>query len=444
MGTAKENFNDSMQFTQATVQTLTSIFEAFAEYLKNNSRFAAEREMAKHWKENRAYPVRGKCMEDLCQELSRNGIPYLRTMDSSMLIVKETDLDRVAEINREILSVKCNYFQSVDSEQLENAIAKSPKVQDKDILTLHGLDKYQCETIKNKCNNITKGFTVGIKEESDGRYAVSIHAPWTVSKNLSKNDFCRAYAEMAFSLYGLNAELKQKQIDADEKLDEEVASLKGCETTHYVVGVDDPFKYIELNSNGFEFHRIRLVNGELQNSEVTAVDKNDPDYEVELQKCMDGIMNKTIVSNEEKLHAHLSVKKRNIETNRPEKNEKQMQISEMESSVIKKADEMIKTGPVAEKLFNSSPEKAFETYQNEMKTILTRISKDDIIPGYNEKDIKEIKDIFKNAEVEPSDYVVAVSALQKYQMETHKAKEKTIEKKKAPNMQDKGGNERER
>lgn len=440
MGTARENFDDSVKFIKAIQETILEIIKNFTEYAEFNAKYAAEKEMAKWIHDGNMpmpYKVRGKCDMELVEELRSQGIPHLYLLNHT-LYVKPEDMNRVEEINQHILLVKGNYYQETDTNLLENAIAASPKVKDKNIITLHGLNKYQCEALKNKCNNITKGFMVGVAEEN-GCYSLSIHAPWTISNDVEKVDFCKAYSEMALSLYGLNSVLKEKQIEADEKLDKQVASLKGCVDTHYVIGVDDPSKYIELNANGFELHRIRLINGEIKNCEVSSVDVNNPDYEVELQKCMDGIFNKTVIDNEDKLHEHLNIRQRNIDTNRPEKNAEQTKISEMEDALVEKANEMIKTGPIADSLFSMNPQDAFIAYQNEMKTIFTKIAEGQPVIGYRDEDINILKDTFAKADVDPKDYLVAVNSLQKYQIEMHKAKEleKTMENYKSTNGRNK-------
>lgn len=434
MSDARKQFDDTTKFMQTSLDLLKQFLQLLADQIELNSRYAPQREMAK-WIKNDgqvvAYPIQGNCIDELRRSMTEKGIPYIDTLDNTKIIIKAPDVEMVTELNKQVLAAKGNYFQEVDAQVMENAIAKSSAVKDKEILTVHGLDKYQCEVLKNKCNNITKGFMVGTVKEDEEHYALSIHAPRTISRDPEKTDFCKAYAEMTFSLYGNNAELKVAQVDADERIDKQVASLKGCESSHFVIGVDDPTKYIELNSQGFEFHRIRMIDGKLQNLQENFISKNSPDYEVELQKYMDTIYNKTVLDDEQKLFEHLDTKKRNFETSRPEKDEVQMKISAMEKNVIDTTDRMIKTGPLAEKLFKMSPREAFETYQKETMNIFYAVMEGHDLQGYGHEDFEAIKSYFKEAEIEPSEYSLTVDALKKYDIESHRAEIKDIRKEKA-------------
>nr|WP_297765600.1 hypothetical protein [uncultured Butyrivibrio sp.] len=428
MADAKQNYDDTTKFISEISQEAIRLLAALGEYLDAEARYAPQKEMAK-WIRNHgqcyAYHIQGNCANELKNELNERNIPYIDLMDGKTLIIKEPDAKELHDINHEILVAKANYYQSVDADMMEDIFAKSNLLKDKEVITLHDLSDYQCEVLKNKCNDITRGFMVGIEEESPGRYAVSIHAPMTYKDDPEKVDLCKAFAEMTYSLYGDNADIKAAQIEADNKLDKEIADLKGSHATKYVIGVDDPRRYLEINAQGFEFHRQVFTGKGVQDIEEKFVDKNDPAYDVELQKALDSISNKKLLSSHDELIAHLSTRKRNFETDRPEKSDIQARVSKMEKNIIDKADRMVKEGPMAEKMKEMAPADAFKAYQHEMNSVISAAIEDRKLSGYQTQDIKKIKDEFKEADVSPENYKQTTKWLESFTIEQHKAKEKT-------------------
>lgn len=423
----QQQFDNTMKMLAAIFDEIEKVIKGLGDQIKAREQFAPQRQMGEWIKKGGSfelYEVQGKCDAELARELQQKGIPHMVSLDTSKILIRQKDHDFVKALNERALIAKGNYYQEVESSRLETAIAKTDKIRDKEILTLHGLDKYQYEVLKNKCNNITKGFMVGFEDEADGKIALSIHAQKTIVKDPDKTDFCKAFAESMLSLHGANAEVKCRQIDADERLDKQVAELKGCEASHFVIGVDDPTRYIEINSQGFEFHRIKTDGTNTKNMQEVFVSKDRPDYEIELQKYMDSIYNKTIVDDEGKLFEHATNWKRNFETDRPEKDELQQKVSEMEKSVVDRANFMVKTGPQSEKLFNLPPKEAFILYQNEMVDVIDAAIKGETLPGYFEEDFKSIRDEFDKVGVEPQDYQLAIRGFRRYDIENHEAKER--------------------
>ncbi len=429
MTESRENFDNTNKFIKATVDTIIKMLTEIAKYREEEMRNAHIREFMKWCRDGgeiTPYEVQGNCKNELKEMLDEKGIAYLNPSNSNCFIIKEPDKELVRELNTQALIAKTNYYQEIDTSKMEDAIANSKNIKDKEILTLHDLDKYECEVLKNKCNNITKGFMVGIEKEEDGKYSVSVHAQQrTYCAEPEKTDLCKAYAQMAFSLYGDNMVMKKQQVEADEKLDLEVAALKGCENTHYVIGIDNPGRYIEITAQGFELHQAKMENENIKDYQLGFISKDDPAYEVELQKALDSINNKTIIDSKQKLNDHISTKDRTERTARPEKDKKQKQISYMEKNVINKADEMIKNGPKKDELSNASPIDAFEMYEREIGNIMDGVINGKDVPGYDKKDLAAIKEEFDKAGVEPSDYKNALNHLNNLDVEQHRAKKKT-------------------
>lgn len=421
---AEQNAHSGGKFAQAAAETIAMILEALADYLEKESEFAPQKSLAA-WIRGKgevcAYPVQGDCIGELKYELDKLRIPYIDLANTNRILIKAPDLDEVKELNRSILIAKTNYFQDVDGRELENAIASSDRIPDKEIFTLHNLNKYQVEVLKNKCNSISSGFMVGITETSSGTFDVSIRASNLFSEN-AKMDFCKAFMQMTISLYGPNNSIKIDQIDADEQIDIAVELLKGKDEVHYIVGVDDPSKYIEINGHDFQYYSINTANGERVERLITQCSADDPNYASELQRCMDKIYNKAILNNAEDLGKHLSTKKRNIESSRPRKNKREYQNSIAGKRLGETLDILIKKRIREENMTFAGLVDKFIFYQDQAAELLEHCIKGTPAIGYAPKDIKQLTDIFDECHVEVKNYSHSASALRNHDCDAHLAK----------------------
>lgn len=428
---AENNIRNAGQFAQAAVSNIAELIEALLEYLERNAQLAPQKALAKWIKDGGSlvsYPIQGHCKAELKYEMEKNGIAYVETT-TGYLIIPEPSLDKVRELNREILVSKGNYFQEVDGVEMENAIAKFDRIENKDIFSIHGLNKYETEVLKNKCNNISAGFMVGISKEGEDSYELSVHGNRLYNPDVKK-DFCKAYLQMAFSLYGPNREIKVAQIEADEKIDNDVQKLKSSEDVHYIVGADDenPKKFIEINSNGFEFYESSIVDEKRVDRQVCRIDKNDPNYESELARYMDRIFNKVILHNTDDLGDHLAIEGRNLECDRPRPDYHGMQVSMAADKITDTIDKMVKTRMQEEGINFLNVNQAFTYYQKEAADIMESIERNTVPANYPVEGFREIKKICEEHQVSISEFSKSKEVLMSARGEIHKAVVRDISK----------------
>ncbi len=85
-------------------------------------------------------------------------VPDTQHKGNELFLIREIDKDKVAKLNTDILLVDQNYFIEKPASDLENAIASAPNLKNRDVFTLHGLNMYEVEAVRNKFNNMGRGF----------------------------------------------------------------------------------------------------------------------------------------------------------------------------------------------------------------------------------------------------------------------------------------------
>ncbi len=468
MNGSEQDFQNAVRFSKATIDMVANFLKSLIEFLEKNHEYEPYRKMLKWLKDAEGknmpvqYTIKNKCHDEVKAELYKLGVPHILLTDGNILIRPE-DVDIVREINREVNIAKGNYFQEVDAVEFENAIATFDKIKDKSIFELQNLNEYELEVLKNKINNISKGLMVGVKHKDTDHNNVLVQSSKVFDMDKTDrytNDVCKAFLAMKFSLYGLNADTKIAQIDADKKMDEQIAALKGNPDTHYIVGADDSFKaqesedrskkYLEIDEHGFRFHVVTRghINAdeydplkEYQKGEAVmyngnpyvaakdgilappgtglwvedtaivddipeggSVSINDIDYELELQRFSDQILNKAIIEDKTILNNHLVADVRTITTDRPEKTLRQMDIATAEKLMIDKINKMIKAKAAAETYIPLDAQDAFSYYTDEASKILQAALNHKVPEGYKNRDIQELYGICKEKNVDFAHY----------------------------------------
>lgn len=432
---AEISFDNTTKFTENMLKALEKFLRQFGIALEEGAKDAPQKALAKWIKQGkgvRQHPVQGGCMGEMQAEMRRLGIAYV-ACKNDVFIVKQTDIERVRELNHDILLARTNYFQEAEIKDFEDAIANFSKQKNKDVLTLHGLDEYTLEVIKNKSNNIAKGFTVAHSKEKDkDTYSACVSAARVISlkevqsgkRTEYKKDFCRATLETMLSLYGPNEEIKKQQIRDDEAFDKKIQELKNNKKTHYIVGEFNKDKVIEITAEGFTFYDYKR-----KNSVISQISKDDINYEGELQVAMDCIYNKILISGPDKYSEYM-----NKETNADEKSERtvrnkaQADISIAEKDVAIQIDRMIKDRLIKEGYVGEdgsikiSTENVYEKYLSEASKILTSLKNGEELKDYNKEDIEKIKKTANHFRMEFSAYGKSIEKLTEYSFEVHKAR----------------------
>lgn len=404
----------TIKVAQFAATQVRKLIEAISKWLEFNAKNEQQRQLAKYLKGGGSLYV---CTDKvdagkLYYELEKAGIIKMKT-NNGKILVRQKDIEKVAQIERRLIIEQGRYYQMVSVKELSDAVARSEN-KDKDLFKISGLNEYEVESLKNKCNNIKKGFTVGVEEKADNEYDFAIKKaelyrdPRTLSsgKVVQDKDFSKAYLESVISLYGPNSENKHKQIEADKKFDAQVLDLLKTDGTKYIVSVDDPTKYIEVTKSGFTPISIQVdADGKFTVIEDSKkhISREDPNFLFELQRETDGYLNKAIIEDFGELQKHLSTKERNIPTERPGLSGKMYAYAKANDVLTETIDRMAREQVNAMHL--SDPEEKFKAYTQEAKKILDALVLDDgTLDKYKEEDVKTLMSVFDSKEVDRDAY----------------------------------------
>lgn len=435
--TAQKNMNNATKVMTAATQALINFMNSIAKILEDRGRYAPQREMAR-WIKNGGgildYKIQGRGISGMLEnELKKAEIIYFKTSDGN-LVIRNCDLEKINDINRKCLVARSNYYQEVGLDEFENAIADSD-IENKELFKVQGLSYVEMECLKRKCNDISRGFMVGVKKnEETGQYDVAVYGKKVCEYNPERTDFCEAGLAYAFSLYGPNQETKMQQILDDAEMDKTIAGLRDKEGMHYLVSDIDPSKYVmfskDTSTGALEFEyceRRKNKEGKWETEIKQRLDTNDKDFDVELIRCTDQIKNKVLLDNDTDFTAFLNNSLEKT-TDRLNKTKEQRAISNAESKFADKINVMIKNRHFKDSGNDElTSEQKFNLYRKEVKTIVENMKSGTTPFGYEEADMNELKDIFKDAGVDIRDYDQAISAFTDMNIETYIPEKKTRE-----------------
>lgn len=387
-------------------EALQAAMEAWVKAREDSLKYAPNRRLAKaiNGKEPvMAYKVRGKCADKLERKMLEERVGFIRVADD-MFIIRKADYQDVAAMNRDANILMSNYFQEVSADEMEATIANS-NLGDKTMFSVQGLDAYEKTVLRNKCNNITRGFMVGTRETGDNEYEINVRGKY-VYNAAAKNDLCHAMLSMSLSLYGGNEIKKKEQIDHDFKMDALIQDLKGCEEPHYIIGMKDVNDFVTLDSTGFTYSTTAIGKDGLRHTaNPIHVDIDSDDYENELKKCLDGIENKQVITDPAELQDHINgnlIKSGQLE-GRPMKTLNEAELAEANTRMSNQIDMMIK-----QKLRGRDPLTAFPLYKKEVEKLIDGVEKDTLPPGYKKEEMDNLKNMFKSNDIDVKDFRAAV------------------------------------
>lgn len=424
MSRRNEDFDNATRFMQHTNETITKILMAILEYLEKKEEHSKDMELAKWMRDNNGrmcvniYPIRGKRDNDefgfsdnpfdkdiinaLKVELDKNRVSYKDLCNGSILI-RDVDYKKVNDINTRLCIATSKYYQETSRSELEDAIARYDKIKNKNILTVTCKDVIEAEVLKRKCNAIASGFMVGISRTTDNDFNVSIHSAKLLDINQKGKDFCKAYLEMALSLHGANHDTKRKQIIDDKSMDKQISDLKYSNETQYIISATDNTKFIELNDRGFSYiETVTDEDGFRHDSKKGFCRRDNPDYEMELERYKACLYNKVILDSPDDLSEHLKTSKVNFNSERTRKTRREYEISLMEKRLADKIDSMIKTKWKKERekeILALNPKIVFNEYKKECLYLMDAMMKDEMPLGYKEDDFENLMDICMDSQI---------------------------------------------
>lgn len=400
---AEYGYQQTNKLMQATMTTFLSFLKIWADMINDQISYAPYKKLAQWIREGgecKVYQVQAQeheldeVIREMKRRIEKEQLGALRITDDGLLIVPEKDLEKIQEINRDILLEKCNYYQEVNLKEMENAVANLPPMFDKEMLVIRGITKYEAEVIKNKCNNIGKGFMVGISDPyNEGKCDLGVRADkvFIEDTNEKRHDFCKATLSAMVSLWGANHKVKVDEIDMDARIDNLIYNAANDDQVHYVAGSDQK-SYIEISSEGFSKYSVREDNkGHFTGVLEKRISREDVNFYSELEIELDKVFDEKLFSSVAELNEYLVAKKKEQRDaiNSPRSNNAKVQ-----KNLVEEMDKMIKTRIINDDNYALLDTDAkYNCYMKEASNLLMAISMDEpAVPfGYTLEQINELK-----------------------------------------------------
>lgn len=389
-----------------------------------------------------AYKMSRKALKEIdgysdrfASELSKAGIDYRLGKEGTVLI-NHKDLERVRDIEEELLVSYSKSVMVVDEQKLENALVHSKDVSDKRVLTLN-LDQNEFQVLANKCNHLPQGFAIGKGEKNEkGERAFSLResavfTPYDPKepKQYKNKDFCYAFLEAELSLFGPNEEIKAAQLEFDRQVDHTIKDLKDKDTVAYVVSASDNSKYIKLEEKGAKIYN-RGEDGEWSFKEIST---SDPRYDTLVKQATVNLYNRTVIYDDKELERHLDPDQDNVRAGRPRLTPEQAEAGKCSDEIAAKLDRIVKVHMKEVDFYDNNTKNAevlFHKYKEECAKVLDVAldEKAETPKGYKEEDIETIRRSFKEHNIDPQTYKRVGEMMREQDGKLHKVKAAEITK----------------
>lgn len=313
-----------------------------------------------------------------------------------------SDFKKIAMMEDIVLKARTNFYMETDEASLEDAVArvheKNPKLGDV-LFTIKDLDIYESEALMNKCNNIGKGFTVGVSryEDENGDITENKTIPAAALYKKNGNDFCRAIFFMNTSLYGANERIKKEQMDYDFEIQRQLSNLEELpEPCEYIVAsAEHPdTEYLKISKSGFSYTHNGTT--EVISDSYPTGEKN-PNYASMLQKCLSQVFDKRSFTSVSSFRKYIEDEEwKNI---RPEGDEDCVKKERAQKNVATKLDAIARSRIDMNK--DISPESRYMEYLRELEKLVKAIKEKD--PSeYDKEKFEEIEEKLSYAGIDIS------------------------------------------
>lgn len=406
MGTIERDSENLRNVAIASAGTMADVLAKLMDALSEKSK-RADCDM---------YRIYGEDYYDTFKELlEASGIPYLESKEENIIIIEKSQKDAVSALNMDMLLQKSNYYMEVNADSFENAMAGI----NGNVFAIDDITETQKDMLIRSCGNISKGFTIGTREE-DGKYDLIIRADKVFSMEPHANDFCKAYLEATIYQYGQVGSLHLAQYEEQRELEKRIYQDRGINETLYVVDLKNRSHYIEMSQKGFESHRCdegsNPFNNEGYKVEVTAAG-----YWVEFERQISDYRQMEIMTDKMTVEEFLRGKEPSLEREHTEIKgaAKRHEIGEIKlvEGIDKLARELMRN-----KSSNmSNAKEAFNAYKNSVKEVIAALSKGESIKEY-EVDCKLLKEICQKFDLKAEKYNRLERIVNKVEAENFKAR----------------------
>lgn len=291
MATSEEkNVKNMTNTVKKFSEQMLAFIEALLSFGKTNDKYHYAEQLGKKLESGKyvIYQIKGN-EADLLKLMERSGLSHdetyreiARTMgNNNTILIKTSDLEKVVKLNFEALASRCNYFVSLEGSKLETSLAKNPNIKSKELLELKDLNDVEFKILRDKCNLQGRNITVGVdtkKLEQSACTDVLLHSSTVYNNSHTEGDLCKAYLEMALTLYGPNGPQKLKEAREDDKFDkqllEKIENLQPGDTI-IINDRENPHHYMEITTEGVKtYQEIDANNGAEKESILKAtIDK---------------------------------------------------------------------------------------------------------------------------------------------------------------------------
>ncbi len=400
----QKTYKAGLKFTQYTVDQLLELLAILSDYLSASTKNILEKRLAQDIKKGEAvvFTYHGDIpIGKMKNELKKLNIASFAVDGTHQLIIREKDAVRAAELNKELLLSLSNYIHKADIVSFENAVAKHNS-RNKEIFSFRDMDETFVETFNNKCNGIfsdknkpyeSKPITVGMGKNANDKYDASVLGKYVFTLAQNKNingvcsyqrDVCRANLEAMVSVYGPNAANKAKEIQADKDFKLELLERIENNEQFFIVSSENKSAYIEITQNGFTAYNMTG-----QKQQTYEVSKDNPNFEADLERHLDLLYSKAIVTDITTLSKHFAGEEVDLEVNRPLRSAADNNRGLAEGRIVKKIDALVKDEmQTMEKIDSYDNEKKFTIYNKMAAGVLSAMAS----PEFDQMSVSDFKE----------------------------------------------------
>lgn len=246
----------------------------------------------------------------------------------------------VQNIKREALIREGNRLQHVGMLEFVNVCKKTGE---KNILYKDNLTSLEKDSLVNKINNGKSGYTVSVMEDSKnkGKYMVAVNEKYAFPKTTHTKDFAQCLLESKFSLYGVNDNIKERQIEYDKNVLKTIEEAQKTSTELYVL-TGNPRKaneMISISKDGFQVIKYDEKDG--RSITVESHSDRESNYDDLLRQKLDSTKDIILTDDTLKAYSHIQNVER-MKCTRPRLSKVDFEKRQEEKVVVNEIDKAIK------------------------------------------------------------------------------------------------------
>lgn len=321
------------------------------------------------------YTPQGNTGSKLIQELVSEGISY--TNLNGYLLINKNDLDKVRQLNKDILTEQTNIYKETDEKAISEQLKESGKPE-MPTMVLDNVPMHLYTNIKDAIKGIPH-LIMCPEEKTENTYRINI----SKNKLLSKKGKNVAQAVLESMLKNIAGDSTKNISKMEEKIkaDNYINMYQTATNAYHITSEIDPSVFMTVSKDGFAMCHWQVSTKGLERVVDYRENISDIDYEARFNKALERFPDVKIMADNSKLnnfvmkHRRPSISLKDIKTNRGIK------------ALAKKLNELILQK-------ENSPEKfSLNAFIKEAVRIIDNAKSDTELIGYNKEDLDAVKDI---------------------------------------------------